>query len=110
MYHAEDLPFVKNIPDVFTQFRRKTELDATIRAVFQSQTLSSPEIWFSIATRRIRLSLHLLILVLPYNLGRRNRALARLNHYFYETKIFLFTKKRETEWWAKIILQNSLLG
>jgi hypothetical protein len=49
----------------------------------------------ALATRRIRLSLHLLILVLPYNLGRRNRALARLNHYFYETKIFCLQRNEK---------------
>jgi deoxyribodipyrimidine photo-lyase len=37
--------------------------------------------------------------------GGETEALARLNHYFYETKIFLFTKKRETEWWAKIFFK-----
>jgi deoxyribodipyrimidine photo-lyase len=35
LYHAEDLPFaIKDIPDCFTNFRKKTELDATVRAVF----------------------------------------------------------------------------
>jgi deoxyribodipyrimidine photo-lyase len=37
LYHAEDLPFaIKDIPDVFTNFRKKTELDATVRAVLMA--------------------------------------------------------------------------
>ena len=35
LYHAEDLPFsIKDIPDVFTNFRKKTEKDAIIRTAF----------------------------------------------------------------------------
>jgi deoxyribodipyrimidine photo-lyase len=46
LYHAEDLPFsIKNIPDVFTNFRKKTEKDAVIRKPFESPTeINSHEI------------------------------------------------------------------
>ena len=46
LYHAEDLPFsIKDIPDVFTNFRKKTEKDATIRNVFKKPTaIKSPEL------------------------------------------------------------------
>jgi deoxyribodipyrimidine photo-lyase len=37
LYHAEDLPFsIKDIPDVFTNFRKKTEKDAVIRPSFEA--------------------------------------------------------------------------
>ncbi|OYQ36645.1 cryptochrome DASH [Flavobacterium cyanobacteriorum] len=35
LYHAEDLPFsIKDIPDVFTNFRKKTEKESIIRPLF----------------------------------------------------------------------------
>ena len=35
LYNKEDLPFpIKDIPDVFTQFRKKTERDAMVKACF----------------------------------------------------------------------------
>ena len=35
LYNKEDLPFpIKDIPDVFTQFRKKTERDAIVKACF----------------------------------------------------------------------------
>lgn len=35
LYHAEDLPFsIKDIPDVFTSFRKKVEKECSIRPVF----------------------------------------------------------------------------
>jgi deoxyribodipyrimidine photo-lyase len=37
LYHKEDLPFpIKDIPDVFAKFRKKTEREGEIRAVFAS--------------------------------------------------------------------------
>lgn len=46
LYHAEDLPFsIKDIPDVFTNFRKKTEKDAVIRSVYEAPAaIPSPEI------------------------------------------------------------------
>ena len=46
LYHAEDLPFsIKDIPDVFSNFRKKTEKDAIIRKAFDKPTtINSPEI------------------------------------------------------------------
>ena len=36
LYHAKDLPFsLKDIPNIFTQFRKKVETEATIRATFK---------------------------------------------------------------------------
>lgn len=37
LYNKEDLPFpIKDIPDVFTQFRKKTERDAIVKSCFAS--------------------------------------------------------------------------
>ena len=37
LYHAEDLPFsIKDIPDMFTNFRKKIEKESTIRTIFDS--------------------------------------------------------------------------
>ncbi len=46
LYHAEDLPFsIKDIPDVFTSFRKKTEKESSIRPVFDTpKAICSPEI------------------------------------------------------------------
>ena len=46
LYHAEDLPFsIKDIPDVFTNFRKKTEHDAMIRTAFEAPTqIKSPKL------------------------------------------------------------------
>jgi deoxyribodipyrimidine photo-lyase len=36
LYHAQDLPFsIKDIPEVFTNFRKKVEKESSIRSVFQ---------------------------------------------------------------------------
>ncbi len=44
LYHAQDLPFtLKDIPDVFTNFRKRIEKEATIREVFLTpSTIKSP--------------------------------------------------------------------
>lgn len=39
LYNKEDLPFpVKDIPDVFTQFKKKTERDAIVKPCFETPT------------------------------------------------------------------------
>ena len=91
LYHAEDLPFsIKNIPDVFTNFRKKTEQDAKIRKPFEKPTqINSPEIpalqpptledlglVFSPIDSRAAIQFK----------GGETEALKRLNHYFYESK------------------------
>lgn len=46
LYHAEDLPFsIKDIPDVFTNFRKKIEHEAIIRGTFDTPSaIASPQI------------------------------------------------------------------
>ena len=91
LYHAEDLPFsVKDIPDVFTNFRKKIEKESKIRSVFGTpEQINSPEIpqmklptledlglKFSKIDSRAAMQFK----------GGETEALKRLNHYFFETK------------------------
>jgi deoxyribodipyrimidine photo-lyase len=91
LYHAQDLPFsIKDIPDVFSNFRKKVEKDAAIRTVFEKpKSISSPELSaaqlptleelglsFSEIDKRAAISF----------LGGESAALKRMNHYFTETK------------------------
>jgi deoxyribodipyrimidine photo-lyase len=91
LYHAEDLPFsVKDIPDVFTNFRKKTEQDATIRTVFaKPSTIKSPTIPEIILPKLKDLGLTKTAMdskaVLPFK-GGETAGLQRLKHYFFETK------------------------
>ena len=91
LYHAEDLPFsIKDIPDVFTNFRKKTEQDSKIRAVFEKPlkinsplipeiklpTLEDLGLTFTPIDSRA---------VLQFK-GGETEAIKRLNYYFFETK------------------------
>jgi deoxyribodipyrimidine photo-lyase len=91
LYHAEDLPFsIKDIPDVFTNFRKKTEKESKIRSVFVApEQINSPEIpvlqlptledlglVFSSIDSRAAIQFK----------GGETEAINRLNYYFYETK------------------------
>jgi len=91
LYHAEDLPFsIKDIPDVFTNFRKKTEKDATIRTVFEKPlSIKSPIIppinlptLNDLGLANIPIDSRA---VLPFE-GGETKALERVNHYFFETK------------------------
>lgn len=46
LYHAQDFPFtLKDIPDVFTNFRKKVEKETVVRPVFEKPTfINSPKI------------------------------------------------------------------
>jgi deoxyribodipyrimidine photo-lyase len=91
LYHAEDLPFsIKDIPDVFTNFRKKTEKDAIIRAAFDApKEIKSPEIEPLQLPTLKELGLNFEPIdsraVLQFK-GGETKAIARLNHYFFETK------------------------
>ena len=91
LYHAEDLPFsIKDIPDVFTNFRKKTEKDAEIRPPFEAPTkINSPEISpFELPTFEA-LGLAKTTIdsraVLQFK-GGETEAIKRLQHYFYDTQ------------------------
>ncbi len=91
LYHAEDLPFsIKNIPDVFTNFRKKTEKDAAIRATFDKpMVVNSPEIPPLNLPSLTDLGLVFVAIdsraVLQFK-GGETEGLKRLQHYFFETQ------------------------
>lgn len=91
LYHAEDLPFsIKDIPDVFTNFRKKIEKESTIRAVFESPiNIKSPSLPdFKIPSLE-ELSCDKITIdsraAIQFK-GGETEALKRINHYFFETK------------------------
>ena len=91
LYHAEDLPFsIKDIPDVFTNFRKKTEKDAIIRKPFEKPTQIISPIIPKIQLPTLK-ELDLIEskidarAVLQFK-GGESEAIKRLQHYFYETK------------------------
>lgn len=105
LYHAEDLPFsIKDIPDVFTNFRKKTEQDAQIRTAFDQPThIISPEIepidlpsfedlglTFTPIDKRAAIQFK----------GGESQAIKRLNHFFFKSKCI--SKYKET--------RNGLIG
>lgn len=91
LYHAEDLPFsIKDIPDVFTNFRKKIEKDATVRSVFKKPILiQSPDIPELKLPSLTELGLKFKTIdsraVLKFR-GGETEAINRLNHYFFETQ------------------------
>jgi len=87
LFHSTDLPFpLSQLPDIFTDFRKKTEKFVSVRSVLPKPPLiASPEI------KVINLSL------IPSNVITDQRAVLqfkggaeaaheRLQHYFYETQ------------------------
>ncbi|MFN3754667.1 DASH family cryptochrome [Flavobacterium sp.] len=91
LYHAEDLPFsIKDIPDVFTNFRKKTEKDAVIRDAFNQPTsINSPEIPMLDLPTLSDLGLESVSIDERATIrfkGGESEAVKRLNHYFFETK------------------------
>nr|WP_315254072.1 DASH family cryptochrome [uncultured Flavobacterium sp.] len=90
LYHAEDLPFsIKNIPDVFTDFRKKVEKDAVIRIAFEKPAnMMSPEIpeldlpnLEQLGLQKISIDPRAAIRFI----GGESQALKRLNYYFFES-------------------------
>ena len=91
LYHAEDLPFsIKDIPDVFTNFRKKTEKDAEIRPPFTApKQINSPEIPTIELPTLEDLGVSKTTIdsraVLQFK-GGETEAIKRLQHYFYDTQ------------------------
>ncbi len=91
LYHAEDLPFsIKDIPDVFTNFRKKTEKEAIIRTRFEKPNqINSPKI----AAIDLPLLETLNLEFIPIDkkaairfTGGETAAINRLNYYFFESQ------------------------
>ncbi len=105
LYHAQDLPFsIKDIPNVFTDFRKKTEKEAHIRSIFYTpKTIKSPTIPQFNLPKIEQLGLSKLNndirTAFPFK-GGETEAYHRLNYYFGETK--LVSKYKKT--------RNNLIG
>jgi deoxyribodipyrimidine photo-lyase len=91
LYHAKDLPFsLKDIPEVFTIFRKKVEKDAQISMPFpEPEKVSSPDIAPLQLPALTSLGIHKLAIdkraCLQFN-GGEESALKRLQHYFFDSK------------------------
>ena len=91
LYHAEDLPFsIKDIPDVFTNFRKKTEKDAILRPSFEVPVnIKSPSIEPIQLPTMEELGLTFKKIdsraAIVFE-GGETQAINRLKHYFFETK------------------------
>lgn len=105
LYHAQDLPFsIKDIPDVFSNFRKKVEKDSSIRTVFdRPQSIKSPEIPAVVLPKLEELGLSFSKIdkraAITF-VGGETVAMQRMNHYFAETKAI--SKYKET--------RNGLIG
>lgn len=91
LYHAEDLPFtVKDIPDVFSRFRKKIEKEASVRGVFpKPEAIKSPYIPPLELPDLAALGLHPVEkdyrTVMPFK-GGEIGALKRLQDYLFNTR------------------------
>lgn len=91
LYHAQDLPFsIKDIPDVFSNFRKRVEKDATIRTVFEKpNSICSPELFATQFPTLDELGLSFSEIDTRAAItfvGGESDALIRMSHYFTETK------------------------
>jgi deoxyribodipyrimidine photo-lyase len=91
LYQAVDLPFsLKDIPEVFTAFRKKVELECSVRFVFEEpKALNSPHINEMKLPFLSELGLEESIIdyrsVLEFK-GGETEGLKRLNYYLFESK------------------------
>ena len=102
LYHAQDLPFsIKDIPDVFTNFRKRTEKESQVREIFPApKAIKSPAIPELILPRLEQLGLTQITVdkrsVFPFK-GGETEAYSRLNYYFKETKLISTYKETRNE-------------
>jgi len=105
LYHKEDLPFpIKNIPDIFTAFRKKVERESSVRVCFKSPTkITVPD---SLETSSLPTLNELDFTacadttVAANFKGGESEGLKRLNYYLWETDLI---KKYK-------LTRNGLLG
>jgi deoxyribodipyrimidine photo-lyase len=105
LYHAVDLPFgIKDIPDVFTAFRKRVEKETLVRAAFETpEVIKSPFISELIFPSLNELGLTELKVDDRASIafrGGETAAKLRLEHYFFKTRSI--SKYKET--------RNGLLG
>jgi deoxyribodipyrimidine photo-lyase len=102
LYHAEDLPFsIKDIPDVFTNFRKKTEKDAVIRSCFKKPLkINSLELPESKVPSLADLKQDSFLIdnrtAIQFK-GGESEAIKRLNYYFFESKCLSNYKETRNE-------------
>jgi len=98
LYHAEDLPFsIKDIPDIFTTFKKKTERETPIRKVFDApEKIISPNIPKAKFPSIKGLGLQQVAIdnrrAMAF-VGGEEEAYKRLHNYFYETRAIDTYKK-----------------
>ncbi|WP_418264062.1 DASH family cryptochrome [Flavobacterium faecale] len=91
LYHAEDLPFgIKDIPDIFTIFRKKVEKESKIRGVFEAPVaINCPDLPEFELPKLSDLGLKAVKIddraVLEFK-GGETEGLKRLNDYFFNKK------------------------
>ncbi len=91
LYYAQDLPFaLKDIPDVFTSFRKRIEREANVSEVFlKPNTIKSPVIEELCLPLIEELGLHSITkdsrAAINFK-GGETEGYKRLNHYFFEAK------------------------
>ncbi len=99
LYHAQDLPFsIKDIPDIFTKFRKQIERESSIRLIFQKPSeIKSPGIpplrlpnLEALGLQPVKPDLRA---VMQFK-GGESEGYNRLNTYFFETQ--LISKYKET--------------
>lgn len=105
LYHPNDLPFsVRDIPDVFTDFRKRAERESTIRAVWSApEEIRTPALNATVIPSLADLGYTAEPIdsraVLPF-VGGESKALERLEYYTFQTK--LLSNYKET--------RNGLVG
>ncbi len=105
LYHAVDLPFsIKDIPDVFTTFRKKIEKEAVVRTIFDTpKMIPSQKIKLLELPSLENLGLNEITIdsrrVLDFK-GGESEGYKRLHYYFTESKAI--SKYKET--------RNGLIG
>ncbi len=91
LYHAQDLPFaLKDIPDVFTSFRKRIEKEATVREIFNTPVaIKSPVIEELCLLRIEQLGLEPITndcrAAINFK-GGETEGYKRLNSYLFETQ------------------------
>ncbi|MDX2173425.1 MAG: DASH family cryptochrome [Bacteroidota bacterium] len=91
LYHALDLPFsIKDIPDVFTTFRKKVEKESKIRPIFNKPlTIKSPRIEDLKLPTLSHFNLESIDkdtrMAIDFK-GGETKGIERMQHYLYETQ------------------------
>jgi len=91
LYHAQDLPFsIKDIPDIFTAFRRQVEHESSVRPIFQKPgRFQSPVIAPLHLPKLKSLGLNVPVrddrAAMAFK-GGESEGYKRLRHYFFETQ------------------------